>query len=54
MSDAVNEYLKLYEKDTKELVEIAYYSLKTQYEDEEKFLEPIMELLKKNKVPADV
>ena len=38
----------------KELVEIAYYSLKTQYEDEEKFLEPIMELLKKNKVPADV
>lgn len=37
----------------KELVEIAYYSLKTQYEDEEKFLEPIMELLKKNKVPAD-
>ena len=38
----------------KELVEIAYYSLKTQYEDEEKFLEPIMDLLKKNKVPCDI
>lgn len=38
----------------KELVEIAYYSLKTQYEDEEKFLEPIMELLKKNKLPCDI
>lgn len=38
----------------KELVEIAYYSLKTQCEDEEKFLEPIMELLKKNKTPADI
>lgn len=37
----------------KELVEIAYYSLKTQLEDEEKFLEPIMELLKKNKVPCE-
>lgn len=38
----------------KELVEIAYYSLKTQYEDEEKFLEPITDLLKKNKVPCDI
>lgn len=38
----------------KELVEIAYYSLKTQCEEEEKFLEPIMELLKRNKVPADI
>ncbi len=38
----------------KELVEIAYYSLKNQCEDEEKFLEPIAELLKKNKVPADI
>ena len=38
----------------KELVEIAYYSLKTQYEDEEKFLEPIIDLLKKNKVPCDI
>ena len=38
----------------KELVEIAYYSLKNQFEDEEKYLEPIMELLKRNKVPSDV
>ena len=38
----------------KELVEISYYSLKTQGYDEEKFLEPIMELLKKNKVPCDI
>lgn len=38
----------------KELVEIAYYSLKNQFEDEEKFLEPLMEMLKKNKVPADI
>ncbi len=37
----------------KELVEIAFYSLKNQFEDEEKFLEPLMEMLKKNKVPAD-
>ena len=38
----------------KELVEISYYSLKTQLEDEEKFLEPIMELLKKGKTPCEV
>ncbi len=38
----------------KELVEIAYYSLKNQCEDEEKFLEPVMSLLKKNKVPCDL
>lgn len=38
----------------KELVEIAYYSLKNQFEDEEKFLEPLMEMLKQNKVPADM
>ncbi len=38
----------------KELVEIAYYSLKNQCEDEEKFLEPVMGLLKKNKVPCDL
>ncbi len=38
----------------KELVEIAYYSLKNQFEDEEKFLEPLIEMLKKNKVPCDV
>lgn len=38
----------------KELVEIAYYTLKTQCDDEEKFIEPIMELLKKNKVPCEV
>lgn len=38
----------------KELVEIAYYSLKNQFEDEEKFLEPLMEMLKNNKIPADI
>ena len=38
----------------KELAEISYYSLRTQGDDEEKFLEPIMELLKKNKVPCDI
>ena len=37
----------------KELVNISYNSLKKQNQNEEKFLEPIMELLKKNKVPAD-
>lgn len=38
----------------KELAEIAYYSLKNQFEDEEKFLEPLIEMLKQNKVPADM
>lgn len=38
----------------KELVEIAYYSLKTEDENEEKFLEPLIELLKRGKCPAEV
>ena len=38
----------------KELVEISYYSLKTQGEDEEKFLEPLMDLLKRGKCSADM
>ena len=38
----------------KELAEIAYYSLKTEGENEEEFLDPLMELLKKGKCPADV
>ena len=38
----------------KELAEISYYSLKTEGEDEEKFLEPLIELLKKGKCPADL
>ncbi len=38
----------------KELVNIAHYSLKREFEDEEHFLEPVMELLKENKVPADM
>ena len=38
----------------KELVEIAYYTLKTEGEDEEKFLEPLIENLKKGKCPADL
>lgn len=38
----------------KEFVEIAYYSLKTECEDEEQFLLPLMELLKKGKCPADM
>ena len=37
----------------KELVEIAYYSLKTQCEDEEIFLNPLIEMLKRGKCPAD-
>ena len=37
----------------KELVEIAYYSLKTEDENEEKFLEPLIEMLKKGKCPAE-
>lgn len=37
----------------KELVEISYYSLKTQGDDEEKFLEPLIKILKKGKCPAD-
>lgn len=38
----------------KELTEIAYYSLKTQCEDEEIFLNPLIEILKKGKCPADL
>lgn len=38
----------------KELVEISFYSLKNACEDEESFILPIMELLKKSKVPADL
>ena len=38
----------------KELAEISYYSLKSEGEDEEKFLEPLIQLLKKGKCPADL
>ena len=38
---------------SKNLVEIAYNSLKQQENNEELFLEPILELLKNNKMPAD-
>ena len=38
----------------KELLEIAYYSLKIQSNNEEAFLEPIIELINKHKVPADL
>lgn len=37
----------------KELVEISYYSLKSEGENEEEFLEPLIENLKKGKCPAD-
>ena len=38
----------------KELAEIAYYSLKTGCEDEEEFLIPLIDMLKKGKCPADI
>ena len=38
----------------KELVNISYYSLKKEGENEEKFLEPLIEMLNKNKIPADL
>lgn len=38
----------------KELAEISYYTLKTEGESEEKFLEPLIDLLKKGKCPADI
>ena len=38
----------------KEFAEIAYYTLKTEGEKEEKFLEPLIEMLKKGKCPADL
>ncbi len=37
----------------KKLVEISYQSLKNQCFDEEKFMQPIIDLLEKNKMPAD-
>ncbi len=37
----------------KELAEIAYYTLKTEGENEERFLDPLLELLKKGKCPAE-
>ncbi len=37
----------------KELTEIAYYTLKTNGEEEEDFLLPLIEMLKKGKCPAD-
>ena len=38
----------------KELAEISYYALKSEGEKEEEFLEPLIELLKKGKCPADL
>lgn len=38
----------------KELVETSYTALKDEGENEEKFLEPIIELVKRKKVPADL
>lgn len=38
----------------KEIAEISYYSLKLENEGEEEFLNPLMELLKKGKCPADI
>ena len=38
----------------KQITNISYTSLKEQGNDEEKFLEPIIELLKRNKMPADI
>ena len=38
----------------KELVEISYYTLKTENENEEEFLIPLIEMLKKGKCPADL
>ena len=38
---------------TKELVEIAYYVLKTEDESEEYFLEPLIDMLKHGKCPCD-
>ena len=38
----------------KNLVEISYESLKSKSNNEEKFLEPIIELLNKNQMPADL
>ena len=38
----------------KELAEISYYTLKTQGDGEEEFLTPLIEMLKKNKCPAEL
>lgn len=38
----------------KELVEISYYTLKSEGEGEEKFLEPLIKMLKKGKCPSDL
>ena len=38
----------------KELTEISYYSLKNNCEDEEIFLEPLINMLRSNKVPCDL
>ena len=38
----------------KNLIEISNYSLKDQGENEEKYLEPITELIRRNKMPADL
>ena len=37
-----------------EISEISYYSLKSECENEETFLEPLLDLLKKNKLPCDL
>ena len=38
----------------KELTEISYYALRTEGESEEKFIEPLIEMLKRGKCPADI
>ncbi len=38
----------------KELTEISYYTLKTEGKDEEKFLLPLIEMLKKGKCPCEI
>ena len=38
----------------KELVEISYYGLKNEGENEEKFLEPLIDMLKKGKCPCEI
>lgn len=38
----------------KELAEISYYTLKTEGEDEEKFLIPLMDMLKRGKCPSEL
>ena len=38
----------------KEIAEISYYTLKTEGENEEEFLFPLLEMLKQNKCPAEI